>query len=107
MRDQNYIPQPTRHRTGQAVVRLNGRDIYLGRYGTPAAIAKYEKLIANWLANGHQLPDAQRTVNEIILAYLEHARAYYKPIRRLDGEIGRSGEIGCITDALDVVKENF
>jgi hypothetical protein len=26
----NYIPQTTKHASGQAVVRLNGRDHYLG-----------------------------------------------------------------------------
>jgi hypothetical protein len=107
MRDPNYIPQPTRHRSGQAVVRLNGRDIYLGRFGTPAVKSKYEKLIASWLANDRQLPNAQRTINEIILAYLEHAGAYYKPIRKRNGDAGRSGEVGCIVYALDVVAELF
>ena len=68
--DPKYIPQPTRHRTGQAVVRLNGRDVYLGRHGSPAAKSKYEKVIAEWFANGWQLPDAERTVNKVILAYL-------------------------------------
>lgn len=107
MRDPNYIPQPTRHRSGQAVVRLNGRDVYLGRYGSPAAQAKYEKVIADWLANGRQLPELQRTINDIILAYIKHAHVFYKPIRKRNGEPGRSGEIGCITDALDVVKELY
>jgi integrase len=108
MRSPDYVPQPTRHKaTGQAVVRLNGRDIYLGRYGSPAAKAKYDRLITDWLDNGRQLPDAPRTVNEIILAYLEHAQTYYKPIRKRDGEPGRSGEIGCIRDALDIVAELY
>jgi integrase len=34
---------------------------------------------------------------------LEYAEAYYKPIRKVNGESGRSGEIGCIRDALDVL----
>jgi len=66
MRHLNYIPQPTRHRSGQAVVRLNGRDIYLGRYGSPAAkaaanLGSAENLLRKWKQNldaegGHAFP---------------------------------------------------
>ena len=101
MRAPNYIPQPSRHAKGLAVVRLNGKDFYLGPYGSPEAKAKYERLIADWLANGRQLPEADLTVNEVILAYLKHAHAYYKPVGK------KSGEIGCISDALAIVKNLY
>jgi hypothetical protein len=68
MRKSEYTPKPTRHATGQAVVRLNGEDIYLGVHGSPGAKAKYDSLIAQWLANGRRLPGARRSVNEIALA---------------------------------------
>ncbi|MFN0137884.1 MAG: site-specific integrase, partial [Phycisphaerae bacterium] len=67
---------------GLAVVRLSGRDIYLGKYGTPESHATYERLIAEWLANGRELPPSKRveassvnvfTVNDLILAFMEHA----------------------------------
>lgn len=77
MRKADYIPQPTRHTKGQAVVRLNGQDIYLGEHGSAAAKAKYEGVIAEWLANGRRLPQAKRTINEIVLAYVQHAQEYY------------------------------
>ena len=38
--------------TGHAVVTLNGRDFYPGRHGSPASWAEYDRLIAQWLANG-------------------------------------------------------
>ena len=41
---------------GLAVVRLNGRDIYLGKYGTTESKTAYERVITEWLANGKQLP---------------------------------------------------
>jgi len=51
------IPKYRLHRpTGLGVVRLNGRDIYLGLHGTSEGRQKYERVIAEWLANGRVLP---------------------------------------------------
>ena len=69
--------------SNQAVVTLDGRDIYLGRYGTPESRAEYDRLIAEWLSHGRRLPGpasgsgTDLTVNEILLAYLRHADSYY------------------------------
>jgi integrase len=69
--------------TGQAVVSLNGRDIYLGRFGTPKSQAEYDRLLAEWLANGRQLAGPEPgigsdlTVNELLVAYLAFADSYY------------------------------
>jgi integrase len=78
MRKPDYIPQPSRHASGNAVVRLCGKDFYLGAYGSPEAKQQYDALIATWIANGRSLPEAQRSVNELILAYLAHAEEYYR-----------------------------
>ena len=49
------VPKMTRHRaSGQAVVRLNYRDHYLGPWGSRAARVAYDRLIAEWLAAGRQ-----------------------------------------------------
>jgi hypothetical protein len=40
--------------SGQAVVRLNGKDHYLGKHGSDESQARYEVLIATWLQNGRQ-----------------------------------------------------
>jgi integrase len=100
MTDSFRIPQPSRHRTGQAVVRLNGRDHYLGRHGSAQAKANYEALIARWLAHGRQLPDsrAELSVNDILLAYDRFAETYYRPTDKV------STELVCIRDALKIVK---
>ncbi|QDV34109.1 tyrosine-type recombinase/integrase [Tautonia plasticadhaerens] len=69
--------------TGQAVVTLSGRDFYLGRHGTPESRAEYDRIIAEWLSLGRRLPgpnddgQADLTVNEMLVAYLRHADAYY------------------------------
>ena len=73
-------PQLTHHKaSGQAVVRLNGHDHYLGLFGSDRANASYDSLIATWLAHGRRLPPPDRplVVNEIILAYIAHAERWY------------------------------
>ena len=50
------IPKLTRHKaSGQGVVRLNGKDHYLGRFGDRETQKAYDRLIGEWLAN-HRLP---------------------------------------------------
>jgi len=66
------VPSYRRHKpTGQAVVTLNGRDIYLGRYGTRASRAEYDRLIGEWLAAGRCLlrSDCDLTVAELAHRY--------------------------------------
>ena len=69
--------------TGQAVVSLNGKDFYLGRFGSPGSRAEYDRLIIEWITNGRRLPTpvsgagSDLTVNELLLAYLAFADGYY------------------------------
>lgn len=97
------IPRATLHRgSGQAVVRLNGRDFYLGRFGSAKAKAEYDRRIAEWLAGGRQAPGPTahtRTVAEVILAYWQHAQTHY---RMPDGSPG--GELGLVRLALRPLK---
>jgi len=79
------IPSLRKHKaTGQARVRLNGRDVYLGAYGSAEAKRAYARLIAEHLAGVHRLPgDApDLTVSEVAAAYVRHARDYYGPKQR-------------------------
>ena len=53
-------PMYCRHKsTGRAYARLDGRMIYLGAYGTPESRAEYDRIIAEWLAHGRQLPQSE------------------------------------------------
>ncbi|TWT35605.1 site-specific tyrosine recombinase XerC [Posidoniimonas corsicana] len=75
------VPKYRKHRaSGQAVVTLNGRDFYLGRHGTKASQAEYDRLIGEWTANGRNLPsaDARITVVELSVRYLKFAAGYYR-----------------------------
>jgi integrase len=77
----DYVPAYRQHRpTGRAVVTLDGRDFYLGTFGTRASKEEYDRLIAEWLANGRQLPGrpADLTVAELIGQYWHHVESYYR-----------------------------
>ena len=78
----NSVPKYRKHRaSGQAVVTLNGRDIYLGPHGTKASKREYDRLTSEWLANGRGLPPGQAsdlTVAELLLRYWQYAQGYYR-----------------------------
>jgi hypothetical protein len=78
------VPSYRLHKpTGLAVVTIGGRDVYLGKHDSPESRAEYDRLIAEWLATGRRPAVAESgagadlTVNEMLLAYLRHADAYY------------------------------
>jgi hypothetical protein len=110
--------------SGQAVVTLGGKDIYLGPHDTEASKVEYDRLIAEWLVHGRSIsPDPEqaipRTVLEIIAAYVQHAQRYHvkdgaptpevghvriamRPVRRL---YGRTPAMACGPIALKVVRQ--
>ena len=70
---------------GLAVVTINGRDHYLGPFGSPESHEKYARLISQWRVDGPELPpplpagtNGELTVNELILRYLDFTVTYYK-----------------------------
>lgn len=96
------VPSLRLHRaSGQAVVTVRGRDIYCGKYGTTAAEANYQRVIADIRASGAEVvrhlgaprPGGRRrafiapaarvlSVAELLLAYVEHAEREYPPPSR-------------------------
>ena len=80
----NKLPAYRHHKArGLAVVTLNGKDVYLGPHGTQASKTEYDRVIAEWVANGRRLSmmdeDQTRdiTISELIVAYWRHAQEYY------------------------------
>ena len=70
--------------SGQARVRFNGKDYYLGRFGSPESRQAYAKLVAENVRPGADIRPSNEcggypdlSVNEMFVRYLEHARAYY------------------------------
>jgi integrase len=66
-----------------AFVRLNGKAIYLGRYGSAESRAEYDRLIQQWLDGGRAMPeqapqdDESYTVTELAADAIEYALTYY------------------------------
>jgi integrase len=78
------VPSYRLHKpTNQAVVTINGRDVYLGKHNTSESRAEYDRVIAEWLAKGRTIPHSVSgtgsdiSVNELMLAYLEYADGDY------------------------------
>ncbi len=91
---------------GTAVVTIDGKDFYLGKYGSPESHERYARLIAGRPTNGSNPPAAGVTddplpVNGVILRYLEFASGYYLKHGRPTGEIDN------IRRALASVKKLF
>jgi integrase len=85
------LPKYRLHRrSGQGIVTINGKDHYLGPHGCQTSKIEYDRIVAEWLAHGRQAPQPvsaaqpSLTVNELLLAFWEHAQNYY---RRPDGTL--------------------
>ena len=79
-------PSYRRHKArNSAVVTIDGRNHYLGPFGSPESHEKYARLIAEWRLRPGTCcrrpapggPTRRSSVNELILAYFRHAQAYY------------------------------
>ena len=84
-RKQTLSPPIKLHKaSGQAYVNLNGRRHYLGRYGTPEAEQRHQRIIREWEANGRQplVDPTDLTVVELLARFWTFAEGYY---RKLDG----------------------
>ena len=77
------VPKYRKHRaSGQAVVVLNRQDFYLGPHGTRTSRREYDRLIAEWLANGRRLPGGAEqegvSVAELLAGYWQYPKGYYR-----------------------------
>jgi integrase len=93
-----------------AVVRLDGRDVYLGKFGSPESYARYHRLVAAWVARKAAAAEQGQppavgeareeppspTVSALIAAFFTlHAEGHY---RRADGT--PTGELDNFRDSL-------
>ena len=88
------IPSYRLHKpTGQAICVLSGKMFYLGKHKSKESRAKYNELVAEYLANDCKLPPTRTrgeiTVEELALRFLEWAEGYYldkdgKPTENVD-----------------------
>ena len=114
-RRKQVLPSCLHHKaTGLARVRINGKDHYLGPFGSDESRVRYGTLIAK-LAGGAVDPFAERrapavdagevdhgpTVSELCLAFWRHAEQHYvkngKP----------TSEVHCYRSAIKVLRELY
>jgi hypothetical protein len=106
----NRLPQARLHKpSGQARIRIDGRDIYLDKFGSVEAKECYDRLIAEWLANQRRLPvrpvqepTHETAVKEVLAAFWRHAVVHY---RNPDGS--QTGEAGNFRDTLRPVRQLY
>lgn len=88
------LPKYRKHRaSGQAVVTISGRDVYLGPHGTQVSKREYDRVVSEWLATGRPShPPAEcseLTLVELMAAYLRYAKVRYvkngQPTSEQDG----------------------
>jgi integrase len=93
IRRRKTVPGYRHHKaSGQAIVTLNGRDIYLGEYRSRDSKQNYDRYVAEWLAAGRRpSPSASAaalTIVEVLAAFKRHAEQYYckngRPTRTAD-----------------------
>ena len=76
--------------SGRAVVTLDGKVIYLGKWNSKASRREYDRVVGEWLAAGRCLPLKQHdhSVLELCNAYRKFAVTYYrkngKPTRTIE-----------------------
>ncbi len=111
-RPRNHVPTYRLHKqSGQAIVTIstNGtrRDVLLGKYGTPESKEEYRRILAELQTSGATSVAARaggsdRTVGEVMLAFLEWAQSYYKTP---DGT--QTSELSSIKRALKPLKDLY
>lgn len=71
------------HATGQARIKVRGKEVYLGKHGSPESIAKYNRLIASMAAGAtassspSEAPTQDFTIQELIDAFMTWAKSRY------------------------------
>lgn len=98
-------PRMTHHRArGLARVVLNGKTYYLGKWGSPEATQKYDRLIQKWVAAGRDVTrmEGALSITAMCRRYREHAKEYYR-----DNEGKPAKELAGMQDALKPLWQHF
>lgn len=86
------VPSYSLHKaSGKAVVRLSGRDHYLGLHGSPESHEVYNRLLAEWLATQRsKQPAKTKSLRELegmpVVQVIERYRAFAMSYYAKDGE---------------------
>jgi integrase len=88
------LPVPRLHqKTGHARVFINGKEYWLGKFGSPEAQLKYDALVAAYIASGRKSVEAARPASPITqpqptddITVAELALAWVKSIKAARGD---------------------
>lgn len=86
------VPSYLKHARGQGFVRIRRRNVYLGRYGSQESLAKYRKVVGEYLATG-EAPQVTKNEGGSEYPTLEEVMAQFvvkKLGKYTDNERGRS-----------------
>lgn len=84
----HHVPKYALHkRSGQARVRIDGREHWLGPYDSPESRARYDELIASHLSRRNQ-KDAGLTINQLVALFWRHCKSRYG--KRGKGQFGEA-----------------
>ncbi|MCA9215227.1 MAG: site-specific integrase [Planctomycetales bacterium] len=98
------VPKYSHHKpSDRARVIIDGRHVWLGKYGSASSKKRYRELIAKWAAGTVEEPNAKEpiTLAELMAQYLTWASGYYVK----NGQHTR--EYGNTKDALKIVRQLF
>ena len=94
------IPAYVRHKaSGQARVRINGKDHYLGPYGSPESKLKYDDLISTLVIAGE--PTATTKLSTLLAAWWAECKRRYSKHGK-----GRYGNAVCWRPVIRLLREN-
>ncbi|MGE0760674.1 MAG: tyrosine-type recombinase/integrase [Pirellulaceae bacterium] len=76
-------PKLRRHKERNlAFVTLNGRKVYLGKWGSAESKREYARVLGEWQAGAHAAPPGgpvgDLSVAELLAAFMRHAQQYYR-----------------------------
>ncbi|MDR1141558.1 MAG: hypothetical protein LBL62_07685, partial [Planctomycetaceae bacterium] len=70
----NSTPPKMGNNGGTAFVRINGKRIYLGKYGSQEVAQNYARYIAEWsMLPTAIVPTGKCTVDTLTVAFLDHS----------------------------------
>src|SRR5277367_1280261 len=94
MPNAHFPPYPrVPHPSGQARIRLDGKQLYLGKHQSPESLARYDQLREDWLRS-KTVDRSTLTIDELAIRFLEHAIGYYVK------DAKPTSEVACIRAAL-------
>lgn len=63
--------------SGNAYVRIDGKQVYLGRFDSPDSRARFAELLEEWSTRNERAP-VTLTIDDLVLRYVRHVDRHYR-----------------------------